>query len=128
MVKSGTLDKSEDLLVQPGGYQMRHAIKHSFEEKGYNIKVGKLIKKAEGSSMEIETIEFKARYVVSVSEKDPSFSPILCFMNGFYWWNFYVSIRDQKTEREILSWTARGCSGTMMGKLDRYLEELERKD
>ncbi|MDR0319430.1 MAG: hypothetical protein LBH81_01685 [Rickettsiales bacterium] len=127
IIKPGTLDKKESVLVEQGGFSMKHAVKHSLEERGYDVRLGRLIRKGGDDDGYGNKIDFNSRYIVKVSERDRSFSPVLCFAGGFYWWNFSMSVWDNITEKEILSWTARGCANTMLRKLDRYLDELENK-
>lgn len=137
IIHPGTMDKSAGkVFVNRGGYTMRHAIKHSLEQKGYDITVGKRrssIKRIadedgefDSESIGLNSTIVDARYVVVVGENGRHFNPI-CIFSGLYWWRFYVSIADNVTGQEILSWTARGCSGNMMSKLDDYLDELEIK-
>ncbi|MCL2629105.1 MAG: hypothetical protein FWD33_00195 [Alphaproteobacteria bacterium] len=120
MIKPDTMDKNSSFLVQHGGYNMRQAVKHSLEERGHKVTVGRHKRDSSGRAV----LEFRAKYIVRVSETREWFNPI-CFFHGFYWWRFNVSISDNSNGDEILSWTARGCSATMMSKLDRYLEQLE---
>ena len=41
-MKPGTLDKSQDMYTTRGGYNMRMATKEYLEQRGYNIKIGKI--------------------------------------------------------------------------------------
>ena len=47
--------------------------------------------------------------------------------NGFWWWNFNVSIIDRTNNNEILSWRGRGCQNSSLRKLNDILDELEIK-
>ena len=47
--------------------------------------------------------------------------------NGFWWWNFNLSITNKNTGTEILSWRGRGCANSSLRKLNDILDELEMK-
>ena len=130
-MKPGTLDKSQDMYTTRGGYNMRMATKEYLEQRGYNIKIGKI----ENTNNVIETdlVDFErfsvpadAQYMLRVSERKEKFRPIWCALNGFWWWNFNVSIVDQQSGKEILNWTGRGCANSTLRKLDRILDKLEK--
>ncbi|MDR2685968.1 MAG: hypothetical protein LBB23_04315 [Rickettsiales bacterium] len=128
MVKEGTLDKTQGKVwVQPGGYQMRHAIKHSLEERNFDLVVGKLsTAKSLKDIAEIDTYTSDARYAVRIEEGGRWLNPV-CLFNGFWYWSFNASISDNQTGKELLSWNARGCQGYVLRRLEDYLDKLEGK-
>ena len=88
--------------------------------------VGRL-RKVYGDDSDKESLELpkNMKYVVRVNERNEIFMP-WCIFNGFWWWSFNVSIVDQKSGEEILSWRGRGCQNSSLQKLDNILEELEK--
>ncbi len=133
-MKPGTLDTSQLIYADRGGYTMRRAIKERMERRGYKVVVGKaksrrnLSDSVSDISMRTTEIPSQAKYVVDVSEYQESFYPVWCVFNGFWWWNFNVSIAVQSTGEEILSWAGRGCANSSLRKLDKILDELEVQD
>ncbi len=63
---------------------------------------------------------------MTVKERKEILRPIWCAFNGFWWWNFNVSITERKTGKEILSWRGRGCQNSSIRKLNSVLNELEK--
>ena len=132
-VKPDTLDKTKVVYSQRGGYGMKRSIKEAMEERGYKVIVGKLRKDSSMGSDDSELgvehtdIPYNVRYVVKVMERREKFNPFWCPLNGFWWWNFNVSIADQKTGDEILTWRGRGCAKSSIRKLNAILDELEKK-
>ena len=63
---------------------------------------------------------------MTVSERAEKFRPVWCVLNGFWWWNFNLSVVNQQTGEEILAWTGRGCANSTLRKLDRILDKLEK--
>lgn len=134
-IKPGTLDKTDVIYVERGGYTIQHAIKQRLEKRGYNVTVG--YKKATTKTTYIESADSqsiisasdigKSRYIVEISERSPAFRPIWCVFNGFWWWNFNVSVADNLTGQEILGWSGRGCANSSLRKLDAILDNLEVK-
>ena len=130
-VKPGTLDKNQTVFADSGGYSMKRSIKQEMEKRGYKVVVGKTNNSidsfSDDSYVNINSADtMNARYVVKVAERRELFFPIWCMFNGFWWWNFNISIADQKTGDEILSWRGRGCANSSMEKLDNVLTKLER--
>ena len=134
-LKPETLDKTDVIYVDRGGYQMQHAIKQKLEERGYNVTVG-YKKSSTGttyiSSDDVESIISasdvgRARYIIQISEKSPRIAPIWCVFNGFWWWRFNISIADNKTGQEILGWSGRACQNSSLRMLDNMLDQLEIK-
>ena len=132
-VKPDSLDKSATIYAQRGGYTMKRSIKESLEKRGYNVVVGKLKTSTyvdgEETEGDIERNEIPSgvRYIVKTAERREKFFPFWCPFNGFWWWNFNVSIADQKTGDEIMSWRGRGCARSSIQKLNDILDELEQK-
>ena len=112
---------------------MRRSIKEALESRGYNVVVGKMKSISVFAGDEVESdierneIPKNARYVIKVAERREKFNPFWCPFNGFWWWNFNVSIADQKTGTEIMSWRGRGCARSSIQKLNDILDELEQK-
>lgn len=130
-MKPGTLDKTQDIYTTRGGYNMRQAAKEHLEQRGYSIKIGKV----EDTNSVIETdlmdlerfsVPSDARYMLRVSEREEKFRPIWCIFNGFWWWNFNMSIVNQHTGEEILTWRGRGCANSSLRRLDKILDSLEK--
>ena len=131
-VKPHTMEKDKIVYAQRGGYGMKRGIKEALEQRGYKVVVGKLTTNTsfdgDGFDGDIErnNIPSNARYVIKTSERKEKFNPIWCPFNGFWWWNFNVSIADQKTGTEIMSWRGRGCANSSLRKLNTILDELEK--
>lgn len=132
-IKSNTLDTDAVIYADRGGYTMRRSIKQQMEKRGYNVVVGHAKSSRDidnDSDINIDTssIPSDAKYIVKVSESTDKFRPIWCVFNGFWWWNFNVSIADQTTGKEILSWRGRGCQNSSLRKLDAILNKMEIKN
>ena len=128
--KPHTLDKSQTIFAFPGGYSMKRSIKENMDERGYNLDVGilKRSKDADAFDENDQTFDIphNVRYIVNVRERKEFLRPIWCMFNGFWWWNFSVSITDKATHQEILSWRGRGCQNSSIRKLNDILDELEK--
>ena len=131
-VKPQSLDKTQIIYAQRGGYAMKRSIKETLEKRGYNVVVGKLKNNTNlggenyDGDIERNEIPHNARYIVKVAERREKFNPFWCPLNGFWWWNFNVSIADQKTGTEIMTWRGRGCARSSLQKLNAILDELEK--
>ena len=130
-MKPDSLDTGTTIYADRGGHSMLHNIKHQLENRGFDIVVGKA-KSAEdigdaSSSIKIDksVVPNNAQYIVKVSESEEKFRPIWCALNGFWWWNFSVSIADQHNGQEILSWRGRGCANSSLRKLNAILDKME---
>ena len=123
--KPHTLDTSELIYTPRAGYSMARSIKEVMENRGYNVNVGKLTRVSEVSGREAYSIPTNAKYAVNVSERSETLRPIWCMFNGFWWWNFNVSIIDRTNNTEILSWRGRGCANSSIRKLNDIFDELE---
>ncbi|MBP9999843.1 MAG: hypothetical protein KBT14_04120 [Proteobacteria bacterium] len=108
---------------------MKRSVKIALQNRNYNIHVGRLTRASDSSEMDFETyiVPTDAKYSVRVQERSETFRPIWCIFNGFWWWNFNVSIVEQKTGTEILSWRGRGCQNSSLRKLDSLLDTMEIK-
>ena len=127
------IDKNKQFFALRGGYGMRRSVKQAMIDRGYNVIVGRTT--SDNPSIESDIYytsdrkdkAIKADYIVKVYERDEKFNPFWCPFNGFWWWNFNVSIADQKTGTEIMSWRGRGCANSSIRKLNAILDELEEK-
>lgn len=131
-MKPNTLDTSKVFYADRGGYSMRRSVKEAMESRGYKIVVGKAKTTkewtdAEGDS-EIDTtnIPSNTKYIIKAKERREVFRPFWCALNGFWWWNFNVSIADQETGEELLTWRGRGCANSSIRLLNRILDDMEK--
>ena len=127
-VKPASLDKSETIHAQRGGYTMRYAAKRQLEERGFKVSVG-TFKSGDTDNVIFETNDtLNARYVLRVQEREEWWLNPLCLITfqGFEWWRFNISIADQKTGEELLSWSGRGCANSNIRHLNRLIDELEK--
>ena len=127
-LKPGTLDKSQMVYAPRAGFSMARSIKQIMEERGYDVSTGKLIRVSEISGKETYQIPKDAKYAINVDERNELLRPIWCIFNGFWWWNFNVSIINRANNDEILSWRGRGCQNSSLRKLNAVLDELEIKN
>lgn len=131
-MKPNTLDTSKVFYADRGGYSMRRSVKEAMESRGYKIVVGKATSnenmKDGASSIDVDKtmIPNNARYIVKASERSETFRPFWCALNGFWWWNFNVSIADQETGEELLTWRGRGCANSSIRLLNRILDDMEK--
>ena len=133
-IKPNTMDVKEAFYFDQGGNQIRFAAKQEMESRGYNVTIGHKRNSvsttyltAEGDASVISTSDFgRARYIVYITEKTPKFRPVWCALNGFWWWNFNVSIADNVTGQELLNWTGRGCANSSVRMLNMILDKLEK--
>jgi hypothetical protein len=136
-IKPGTLDATQPIYAVAGGYSMKRSIKERMEERGYKVRIGKqtvsrTLGEMGGGTIDMNEYKMEnVRYVVNVSERTESivwyFMIPWCSFNGFWWWNFNVSIGDQQTGEEIFTWRGRGCADSSLEKLDDALDKLEMK-
>ena len=124
-LKPDSLDKNSLIFARRGGYSMERSIKETMENRGYKTTVG--ILKSTSGTRETVMVPVKAKYVVRVEERREILRPIWCAFNGFWWWNFNVSISDRTNGTEILSWRGRGCANSSVDKLNSILDTLEIK-
>ena len=124
-VKPNSLDPDQKIFVPRGGFSMQRSIKLAMQTRNYDIYNGRLTRISKSS----ESYEFPSsvKYSVRVDERSEIFRPIWCMFNGFWWWNFNVSIVEQKSGTEMLSWRGRGCQNSSLRKLDALLDTMEIK-
>ncbi len=123
--KPHTLDSNALIYAPRSGYSMARSVKEVMENRGYDVTVGKLNRVSEVSGVEMYSIPRDAKYAVNVSERREILRPIWCMFNGFWWWNFNLSIIDRTNNNEILSWRGRGCANSSIRKLNDIFNELE---
>lgn len=128
-LKPNSLDKNGLIYTPRGGYSMQRSLKQVMDERGYKTHVGRLKTEKTLNIGDIDTFEipYNAKYFVYVKEREEILRPVWCMFNGFWWWNFNLSIADRKTGTEILSWRGRGCQNSSLRKLNEILDELEIK-
>ena len=131
-MKPSTLDTDAVFYADRGGYSMRRSIKETMESRGYNVVVGKASSNENvhdgASSIDVDKniIPNDVRYIIKTSERVEKFHPMWCIFNGFWWWNFNVSIADQKTGEELLTWRGRGCANSSVRLLNKILDDMEK--
>lgn len=131
-VKPNTLDVNQVFYADRGGYSMRRSVKESMESRGYKVVVGKATSNENmndgASSIDVDKniVPNNARYIVKVSERSETFRPVWCALNGFWWWNFNISIADQETGDELLTWRGRGCANSSVRLLNKILDDMEK--
>lgn len=113
-----------------GGFTIQRSIKQVMDERGYKTHSGKLKVVIEKNIKddEIYTSSKNVRYSVRMQERKEILRPLWCMFNGFWWWNFEISISDRKIGKEIMSWRGRGCQNSSLRKLNDILNELEMKE
>lgn len=128
-LQPGTLDTNALIYTPRGGFTIQRSIKQVMDERGYKTHNGVLRKVHESNDSDRETYEISkgVRYSVRINERKEILRPIWCMFNGFWWWNFEVSISDRKIGKEIMSWRGRGCQNSSLRKLNNILDELEMK-
>lgn len=133
-VKPNTIDPTQTFYADRGGYGMRKSIKQQMEKRGYAVVVGtaRASRDFDSDTSDIElnysSVPKDARYVVKVTERREIFNPIWCPFNGFWWWNFNVSISDQKTGEELMAWRGRICQNSALRMIDDIFDEMEIND
>ena len=126
-IKPGTMQPNTTVYTDRGGFTMRRSIKDELERRGYNVLVGTVQnnKTSADNSEEFSRVPKNARYFIKVSERSEKFRPIWCIFNGVWWWNFNISVADQKTGTELMTWRGRGCADSSMRLLRLTLNQLE---
>lgn len=127
-LKPNTMDTGAPVYADRGGYSMRRSVKEVLEERGYTVLVGAVESNEMSETIDRDKtkIPSDAKYVVKVSERSETFRPIWCALNGFWWWNFNMSIADQKSGAEIMTWRGRGCANSSIRMLNQILDKLEK--
>ena len=132
-VKPNSIDATQTFYADRGGYSMKRSVKEALEQRGYNVVVGTAAANrnafTDSENIEIDTavIPKNARYIVKVSERREMFNPFWCPFNGFWWWNFNVSVADQQTGEELMTWRGRACQNSALRMLDDILDQMEGK-
>ena len=130
-VKPDTINPSQTFYADRGGYGMRKSVKQKMEDRGYTVVVGKAKNNNDfahdDEKIEIDTytIPENVRYIVKVTERKEFFNPFWCPFNGFWWWNFNMSIADQQTGEELMTWRGRACQNSALHMLDDILDKME---
>ena len=112
---------------------MKRSVKEALEQRGYNVVVGTAAANrnafTDSENIEIDTavIPKNVRYIVKVSERREKFNPFWCPFNGFWWWNFNMSIADQETGVELMTWRGRACQNSALRMFNDILDEMEGK-
>ena len=126
------MEPGATVYADRGGYGMSRSIREVLEKRGYDVNVGKMRTSYDRHNDEdmmnalSSIVPANVKYVVSVQERREKFFPLWCPLNGFWWWNFNVSIADQQTGTEIMTWRGRGCANSSIQKLNNILDELEK--
>ena len=126
------MEPGATVYADRGGYGMSRSIREVLEKRGYDVNVGKMRTSYDRHNDEdmmnvlSSIVPANVKYVVSVQERREKFNPFWCPLNGFWWWNFNVSITDQKTGDEIMTWRGRGCANSSIRKLNDILDKLEK--
>lgn len=133
-IKPNSIDPTETFYTVAGGFSMKRSIKEQMEDRGYKVFIGKqtaskIVGTSDGDIVDLNEYKMEnVRYVVNVNERREKFIPWWCMFNGFWWWNFNVSIGDQQTGEELFTWRGRGCANSSLRKLDDALDQLEIKN
>ncbi len=133
-VQPNSIDTTQTFYADRGGYGMRRSIKQKMANRGYHVVVGTAtasrdaIDNTENIEIDSAVVPDDARYIVKVSERREKFNPFWCPFNGFWWWNFNISIADQKTGTELMSWRGRACQNSALKMLDDILDKMEIKN
>ena len=132
-VKPESVVPNSVIFVGHTGFAMRHIVKDELRERGYKVVTGKALADNVADSadddvdLSLHSVPDDARYSVRVKERKERFAPIWCALNGFWWLRFDMTIADQKSGEEIMSWFGYGCVNSSIRKLDKILDEIERK-
>ena len=132
-VKPNSIDTTQTFYASRGGYGMQRSVKEQLEKRGIKVLVGNVTASrdfiTDEASIEIESssVPKEARYIIKVSERREKFNPFWCPFNGFWWWNFNISIADQMTGEELMTWRGRGCQNSSLRMFDDILDAMEVK-
>ena len=130
-----TLDSDAVIYVDRGGHQMLPIVKDVLTKRGYKVTVGtkhssiRTINNESGDTDSVisESTIGRARYVVTVRERNQLFLPFPCTIHGMWWIKYDVSIADNQTGTEILNWSSRNCAGLAEWRFKSHLDKLEIK-
>lgn len=132
-IKPNSMELNSTVYADRGGYTMRRVIKEELERRGHHVVVGiataNEMTDDDTGDIDIDTytVPSDAQYAIKIKERQERFAPIWCALNGFWWWRFNVSIADQRTGEEIMSWFGYGCANSSVRKLNRLLDTIEIK-
>ena len=132
-VKPESIAPNSTIYAVRGGYTMRRVIKEELEKRGHTVVVGTAtaneMSDDDAGDIDIDTyvVPDDARYAIKIKERQERFAPLWCVFNGFWWWRFNVSIADQHTGQEILTWFGYGCANSSVRKLNKILDSMEIK-
>ena len=124
-----SLPRGAKVYAERGGYSMRRLIKEHLTERGYVVSVGRASGNknvAEDVDLDTYIVPNDVQYVVTVKERQEVLRPLWCAFNGFWMWRFNVSIANQKTGEELLSWFGYGCANSSERMLEKLLDTLEK--
>ena len=124
-----SLPRGAKVYAERGGYSMRRLIKEHLTERGYVVSVGRASGNknvAEDVDLDTYIVPNDVQYVVTVKERQEVLRPLWCVFNGFWMWRFNVSIANQKTGEELLSWFGYGCANSSERMLEKLLDTLEK--
>ena len=130
-VKPNSIDPTQVFYADRDGYGLRKSIKQKMDDRGYKVVVGKANSSKDivdnNTTIEIDSsiIPQDVRYIIKVNERKELFNPIWCPLNGFWWWNFNVSIADQQTGEELMTWRGRACQNTALRMIDDIFDKME---
>ncbi len=124
-----SLDTNALIYTPRGGFTIQRSIKQVMDERGYKTHSGvlKSVKEKNRKDSDVYILTKDIRYAVRMQERKEILRPLWCMFNGFWWWNFEISISDRKIGKEIMSWRGRGCQNSTLRKLNAILDELEMK-
>ena len=128
-VKPNSIDPTQTFYADRGGYSMKRSVKEALEKRGYNVVVGtaatnkNAITDSENIEIDTAVIPKNVRYIIKISEQ--KFNPFWCPFNGFWWWNFNMSIADQETGTELMTWRGRACQNSALRMFNDILDEME---
>lgn len=131
-IKPGTLEKESKIYANRGGYSIGRAIKNEMGKRGYTVSVGRATNSHDyvddlaSIDMDATLVPKDTKYIIKVREFKDDYRPVWCSLNGIWWWDFNVSIAEQETGEEILTWRGRGCQNSSIRVFNRILDKLEK--
>jgi len=135
-VKPNSMEPNSHIFAEEGGWHMRMLIKPELEKRGHTITVGTAAQRVDMEGNDLVGARIVSadgtKYRTTVRESSTGTSAFLmtpiCIitLNGFHFWQFNISIADQKTGEELLAWSGMGCSNWQMRRFRRLMNQLER--
>lgn len=132
-VKPESVTNGSTVYVELPGFAMRHFVKDKLRERGYRVVTGKavtdnVLDSADGDvEVGLYSVPSDAQYSVRVKERQEIFAPVWCAFNGLWWMRFNMTIANQTSGEEIMSWFGYGCVNSSIRKFDKILDKMERK-